>query len=74
MGWLLKLEHSESNRHVETNSVANREPMQIRMDRCGVANSSGQATVTNALMSLFTKQFELVPGGNIAAGGNIDAI
>ena len=36
--WLLKLEHSESNRsNFETNSVANREPMQIRKDRSDLA-------------------------------------
>ena len=35
IGWLLKLEHSESNRsNFETNSVTNREPMQIRDDWC----------------------------------------
>ena len=38
IGWLLRLEHSESNRgNFETNSVANRKPMQIRKDRCDVA-------------------------------------
>ena len=37
IGWLLKLEDSESNRGIfETNSVANRKPMQIRKDRCDV--------------------------------------
>ena len=34
IGWLLRLEHSESNRgNFETNSVANRKPMQIRENR-----------------------------------------
>ena len=38
IGWLLKLEHSESNRsNIEANSVANRKPMQIRKNRCDVA-------------------------------------
>ena len=38
IGWLLKLEHSESNRsNFETNSVANQKSMQIRKDRCDVA-------------------------------------
>ena len=38
IGWLLKLEHSESNRsNFETNSVVNRKPMQIRNGRCDVA-------------------------------------
>ena len=38
IGWLLRLEHSESNcSNFETNSVANRKPMQIRKDRCDVA-------------------------------------
>ena len=38
IGWLLKLEQSESNSsNFETNSVANREPMQIRKNRCDVA-------------------------------------
>ena len=38
IGWLMRLEHSESNRNnFKTNSVANREPMQIRKDRCDVA-------------------------------------
>ena len=38
IGWLLKLEHSESTRsNFETNSVANRKPMQIRKDKCDVA-------------------------------------
>ena len=33
IGWLLKLEHSVSNRsNFETNSVANQKPMQIRKD------------------------------------------
>ena len=34
----MRLEHSESNcSNFETNSVANRKPMQIRKDRCDVA-------------------------------------
>ena len=38
IGWLLKLEYPESNRsNFETNSVANRKPMQIRKNRCDVA-------------------------------------
>ena len=38
IGWLLRLEHSESNRgNFETNSVANRKPMQIRENRRNVA-------------------------------------
>ena len=38
IGWLLRLEHSESNRgNLETNSVANRKPMQIRENRRNVA-------------------------------------
>ena len=38
IGWLLKLEHSESNRSdFKANSVANRKPMQIRKNRCDVA-------------------------------------
>ena len=38
IGWLLRLEHSESNRgNFETNSVANRKPMQIRENRHNVA-------------------------------------
>ena len=37
-GWLLKLEHSEGNRsNFKANSVANRKPMQIRKNRCDVA-------------------------------------
>ena len=40
IGWLLRLEHSESNRgNFETNSVANRKPMQIRENRHNVAES-----------------------------------
>ena len=38
IGWLLRLEHSESNcSNFKANSVANRKPMQIRKDRCDVA-------------------------------------
>ena len=38
IGWLLRLEHSKSKRcNFETNSVAKRKPMQIRKDRCDVA-------------------------------------
>ena len=38
IGWLLRLEHFESNRcNFETNSGANRKPMQIRKDGCNVA-------------------------------------
>ena len=40
IGWLLKLEHSESNRsNFKANSVANRKPMQIRKNRCDVAET-----------------------------------
>ena len=38
IGWLLKLEYPESNRSdFKANSVANRKPMQIRKNRCDVA-------------------------------------
>ena len=38
IGWLLKLEYSESNRsNFKANSVVNRKPMQIRKNRCDVA-------------------------------------
>ena len=38
IGWLLKLEYPESNcSDFKANSVANRKPMQIRMNRCNVA-------------------------------------
>ena len=38
IGWLLKLEYPESNRSdFKANSVANRKPMQIRKNRCNVA-------------------------------------
>ena len=38
IGWLLKLEYPEKNRSdFKANSVANRKPMQIRKNRCNVA-------------------------------------
>ena len=38
IAWLLRLEHSERNRsNFETNSAANRKSMQIRKERCDLA-------------------------------------
>ena len=42
---LLKLQHPESNRsNFKANSVANRKPMQIRKNRCDVAEPRFYAT------------------------------
>ena len=75
IGWLLRLEHSESNSgNFETNSVANRKPMQLRENRRNVAEprflcDNSSKSILNTLKEInyymFARILRTFPYGNI---------